>query len=400
MVKALQVFSTCVEVFHWEGSWDEVNFIYPTREQIKTAALFRPVTDGFTYDSYLNGIESGLFNTWDSAVRTVYLTGQTTNEIVRNVMGGIPPETKLRNPGLINTLRNSVYGNTRTVLQSFAAETRNRVYEENERYFGDGESDYKYEYLAALDNRTCVICGSCGGRLYKKLSDVPSIPQHRGCRCTVIPFFDIEGDYMASKDGYVKNITFDDWLKGQDEKTQLDVLGRTRYELYKKGESINQFVDNGQALTLKQLGERLEIDGGSSSNFIPLYDKLNDPALKAPEYFEKISRIENELSDIGVTAKLSGVNGRYADDIKEAISSLYKDYPKTKGCVNFVATTENMKKHFDEILGSREKTEYLFNGFDLGKEEKAPAQTLRFTQYADRGHSEKREYITPAIKTR
>ena len=236
----------------------EVNFLYPTREQVKTAAFFRPAADALTYQSYLDGIEAGLFNTWDSAVRTGYLTGMPTNQIVSNVMGGIYPETKIRNPGAINALRNSVYGNTRTLLQSFAAETRNRVYEENERYFGDGESDYKYEYLATLDNRTCVICGSCGGRLYKKLSDVPSIPQHRGCRCTVIPFFDIEGDYMASKDGYVKNITFDDWLKGQDEKTQLDVLGRARYEMYKKGTPINQFVDNGKVLTLKELNESIE----------------------------------------------------------------------------------------------------------------------------------------------
>lgn len=135
----------------------EVNFLFPSTEQVKTAALFKPVTEGFTYDSYLNGIQEGLYNVWDSAVRTGYLTGQTTQQIVRNVMGGISPETKLRNPGMIDRLRNSVQANTRTVLQSFAEEARERVYRENERYFGDGE--YKYEYLATLDNRTCLPKG-------------------------------------------------------------------------------------------------------------------------------------------------------------------------------------------------------------------------------------------------
>lgn len=159
----------------------KVNFIFPSLEQIKTSALFKPVTDGFTYDSYLDSIEAGLFNTWDSAVRTGYLTGQTTGEIVERVIGGLSPKTRLTNPGLMQTLRNSIYSNTKTLLQSFASETRNRVFEENEKYFGDGESDYKYEWLATLDTRTCLVCGNLDGKLFKHIEDAPSIPVHRGC---------------------------------------------------------------------------------------------------------------------------------------------------------------------------------------------------------------------------
>ena len=235
-----------------------VNFLYPSKEQIKTAALFKPVTEGFTYDSYLNGIQEGFYNIWDSHVRTGYLTGIPTKDIVDSVMGGISKETKLKNPGIMQSLRNSVYGNTRTVLQSFANETRNRIMEENEQYFGDGESDYKYEYLATLDNRTCMVCGSLDGKLYKKIEDAPSLPQHRGCRCLLVPYFNIEGDTRASKKGYVdSDTTFENWLKEQDEHTQLDVLGRTRYELFRRGEPIKMFVDNGNVLDLKDLNERL-----------------------------------------------------------------------------------------------------------------------------------------------
>ena len=239
----------------------KVNFLYPTVEQVKTAALFKPVDakTGLTYDTYLDGIENGLYNLWDAQVRTGYLTGMPTKQIVSNVMGGISPETKLRTPGLMQTVRNSVYANTRTVLQSFAAETRNRVFEENEDYFGDGtKGGAKYEYLATLDNRTCLVCGSEDGKLYKSLKDAPVIPQHRGCRCLVIPYFDIEGDTRASKDGYTgSKVTFSDWLEGQDEKTQKAVLGKTRYELYKKGTSITQFVDEGQVLNLEELNKTL-----------------------------------------------------------------------------------------------------------------------------------------------
>lgn len=175
----------------------EINFLYPSKEQIKTAALFKPATDGLTYQSYLDGIEAGLYNTWDSAVRTGYLTGQPTKQIVKNVMGGISPEARLRNPGLINTLRNSIYGNTRTLLQSFAEETRESVYRKNEQYFGDGETDYKYEYLATLDNRTCLVCADCSGKLYKSLADAPSLPQHRGC---------VTGDTLVSTVGRISKV--------------------------------------------------------------------------------------------------------------------------------------------------------------------------------------------------
>ena len=217
------------------------------------------MTDTLTYDSFLESIEAGLFNTWDSAVRTGYLTGITTKDVVKNVMGSISPNA-LENIGTIKALRNSIYANTRTLLQSFASETRTRVYEENDDYFGDIAPDgqvYKYEYLATLDSRTCLICAE-SAHLYKELKDVPRLPQHRGCRCTVIPFFNITGDVKASKDGYVRSdISFNEWLQEQDDKTQLDVLGRARYNLFKSGTPISSFVDNGRVLTVEELNENL-----------------------------------------------------------------------------------------------------------------------------------------------
>ena len=126
-------------------------------EQIKTAALFKPIGDSLTYQSYLNGIQEGLYNTWDTAVRTGYLTGQTTQQIVRKVLGKAGKVGELTEPGTMQKLRNSVWANTRTALQSCAEETNEQVYRKNEQYFGNGE--YKYEYLATLDNRTCLPAG-------------------------------------------------------------------------------------------------------------------------------------------------------------------------------------------------------------------------------------------------
>ena len=173
----------------------DINFIYPSKEQIRTSALFKPATEGLTYESYLNGIEAGLFKTWDSAVRTGYLTGMSTNQIVHNVMGGISQINKLKQAGTIQPLRNSIYANTRTMLQSFAEETRERVYKENEQYFGDGE--YKYEYLATLDNRTCLVCGNFDQKKFKSLEDAPHLPQHRNC---------VLGDTLVSTVGKISKV--------------------------------------------------------------------------------------------------------------------------------------------------------------------------------------------------
>jgi hypothetical protein len=129
-----------------------IDFLYPSLEQIKTAALFKPIDTkyGLTFQSYLENISSGLYNTWDTAVRTGYLTGQTTQQIVKNVMGEAGRMGQLTKFGTMKTLRNSVYANTRTALQSFANETMQRVYKGNEKYFGDGKSKYKYKYLATM----------------------------------------------------------------------------------------------------------------------------------------------------------------------------------------------------------------------------------------------------------
>ena len=239
----------------------DVEFLYPSLEQVRTSALFKPVTDTLTYDGFLNSIESGLFEVWDSAVRTGHLTGITTKDIVRNVMGGVAQNAQVANIGTIKALRNSLYANTRTLLQSFASETRNRVYEENDKLFGDTAPDgqvYKYEYLATLDSRTCLVCAE-SAHLYKELRDIPQLPQHRNCRCTIVPYFNIDNDVKASKDGYVKaDITFNDWLEEQDSKTQLEILGRSRYNLYKSGVPVTSFVDNGRVLTLDELNETLD----------------------------------------------------------------------------------------------------------------------------------------------
>jgi len=51
------------------------------------------------------------------------------------------------------------------------------------------------------------------------------------------------------------DISFQDWLKGQDKATQVDILGKTRQELFASSKlTVDKFTDSkGRVLTLDQL---------------------------------------------------------------------------------------------------------------------------------------------------
>lgn len=90
-------------------------------------------------------------------------------------------------------------------------------------------------------------------------------------------------------------------MKEQDEKTQLDVLGRTRFELFKNGEPITQFVDSGKTLTLAELTEKgtLIYSGG-------ILDKSDEEQERfAKDYYREI-RNRKSKSDIERISKNTG----------------------------------------------------------------------------------------------
>lgn len=358
--KENKLFETIKKVLH-KGDAGKISFVYPNVEQIKTSALFRPATDGLTYQSYLDGVEAGLFNTWDSAVRTGYLTGIPTKQIVSNVMGGISQIDKLKKAGQIEPLRNAVYGNTRTLLQSFAEEARERVYKDNEQYFGDGE--YKYEYLATLDARTCLVCGNYDGKKFKSLEDAPHVPQHRNCRCLIIPYFYIEGDTRASKDGQVKASTdFATWLDEQDEKTQREVLGATRFRMYQDGVKIEQFVDNGETLTLDELYERGLLSRDDSRKMSMSQDAtqyrnehiINNPMAK--EDFEKtVEYFKNEYN-IQIDSDMIKLNKDNTERLFNDIDTALKNNPKVQNVIRKIRAVED-----DSMFMQQNKSAFEIN---------------------------------------
>ena len=141
--------------------------------------------------------------------------------------------------------------------------------------------------LETLDGRTCLECGIQDGKVYKTLDEAPSLPAHYNCRGLYLPLIrgidNYEGE-RASKDGPVPaKTTWEEWLKSQPESLQKDILGPSRYQLFKNGAPLGGFVPDGRKLSLEQWRA---IEGNTA--FIP---KIEKPNLTETEITSRGSKI-------------------------------------------------------------------------------------------------------------
>lgn len=161
----------------------------------------------------------------------------------------------------INTLtRRQLDSLVRTVTNHAASVARGQVYEANSDLL-EG-----YQWVATLDGRTTLICGSRDGEVYI-VGVGPMPPAHWGCRSTTIPKLKPEYDVGAeiggkrsarSADGSREesaNITYGGWLRKQPPEFVDEALGVERSRLFRAGKlPIDKFVDpTGRVYTLAQL---------------------------------------------------------------------------------------------------------------------------------------------------
>jgi SPP1 gp7 family putative phage head morphogenesis protein len=104
----------------------------------------------------------------------------------------------------------------------------NEAYRAATREFYTEAKIKQYVWMAVLDARTCVICWSLHGRVFNSNKKVFS---HPNCRCTLIPFKN--GQNIASGlDRFAK----------LEPGFQKQILGSSRFELFKGGAEISSFV--------------------------------------------------------------------------------------------------------------------------------------------------------------
>jgi len=243
------------------------DFSLPAPAKIWSAANFGSYTNavsrmypnnqqGVTFEQYINKFGDDVFYTWDNQVRAGYMFGLTAKQISRNVLGSMNTINII--PDQMQKLRKSLEMNTKTMVAHLAETARTETYKKNSSIFSG------YRYVGTLDSRTCLVCGKLDGIVFdgSEPPEEPHLPQHHNYRCLWIP--EIKGmegfdddDERASEDGPVSaSMSYEEWLAKQPEKIQKDILGSTRFELYKNGMTINSFVPEGSKLTLDQLAEK------------------------------------------------------------------------------------------------------------------------------------------------
>jgi hypothetical protein len=77
---------------------------------------------------------------------------------------------------------------------------------------------------------------------------MPEQPLHKNCRCIIVPIL------VGESKERLKGVNYNDWFEKQPNSVKLDILGPSRYAMYKKGKGVTQFVKNDKIMTLKDLG--------------------------------------------------------------------------------------------------------------------------------------------------
>lgn len=125
-----------------------------------------------------------------------------------------------------------------------------------------------YQWLSILDSRTSTQCRSLDGLIFA-VGKGPVPPIHVLCRSSTIPV--VKGTKKTGLrrasgprgDHNVRgNVTYYEWLKRQPKYFQIEALGKTRAELFRKGGlSAQEFArlnldKNFQPLTLEQMRKK------------------------------------------------------------------------------------------------------------------------------------------------
>ena len=107
-------------------------------------------------------------------------------------------------------------------------------------------------WTATLDTQTCPICFGRDGQRFP-VGEGPQPPAHPRCRCS--------RGVRLKGDGPLQRQTFGEWIERQSAEDQREVLGPSRYRLWKEGKvGIKEFAADGRVLTLDELRRREGLD--------------------------------------------------------------------------------------------------------------------------------------------
>lgn len=160
--------------------------------------------------------------------------------------------------------RRGIQALVRTSINHATNVGRQQVWEENSDIIKG------VRWVSTLDMRTTPICRDRDGKIYE-VDKGPRPPAHPNCRSTTTAVvkswkelgFDmdeLDEPTRASMDGQVPgDLTYWQWFERQTGDVQKEVLGPTRYQMWRRGEIADptDFTnDKGRLYTLEELERR------------------------------------------------------------------------------------------------------------------------------------------------
>jgi len=228
-----------------------------TKKQAFSKVLKRPMTTaGQLMEPWIKDFSVNEVNRVNGAIRNGWATGKTNQEMVQQLIG-----TKSKNykDGILQTTRRNASTVVRTSVQHTAITAQYETLEANQ------DVVKQYQIVATLDGDTSAICRELDGEKFD-FGKGPIPPIHPNCRTDIIPVLDSKFDFISkgrtrsAEDGPTSaKATYYDWLKRQDEATQIQVLGPKRAKLFRDGGmSAKRFKDlqfdkNFEPLTLDEM---------------------------------------------------------------------------------------------------------------------------------------------------
>lgn len=239
------------------GGFIELERVAP--QQVYAAAMSQPF-QGRLLKGWFSTLAEDQMKAISDAIAIGYTENETISQIVTRIRGTRALNYK---DGVLQIKKRNAEAIVRTAINHVSSFSRNQLFKANDSVIKG------VKWVSTLDSRTSPICQSRDGKVYP-VDSGPRPPAHFNCRSSTVAVLKswrdigLDADELpegtrSSLDGQIPaETTYAEWLKTKPVEFQNEVLGKTKAQLFRKGDlPLDRFVNrNGYEYTIEQLRAR------------------------------------------------------------------------------------------------------------------------------------------------
>jgi len=274
--------------------------------------------DGLNLGEWFDGQARSMSQATRQTIQKGLIEGKGPAEIVRRIL----PARDSESPSVFRRARSEATAITRTTVTAVQNDAARQSHEALPKDVSDS-----YRYVAVRDSRTSSVCRALDNKIYKHNDPAKHVPpQHINCRSVMIPLvLDANGKVIELSKAPHTFSSYDEWLRAQDIKTQNDILGPSRGELWRSGKmKLSDAIDaDNRVLTLPELRKRLGTSNAVDTAPISRAAELTGDELEAVKDYTSggFKRINPALRE----GTLSAADKPIVKRLDEAIDRLATD---------------------------------------------------------------------------